>query len=84
MPGKGKPFLAGNPDGHAGCPPGALNQTTKAARDFAQRLLNDPEYQGFVRERLALGRGRGLDGQRQHGQQGAHLSTSSMLATAMG
>ena len=55
-PGKGKPFLPGNPDGRAGRPPGALNQTMKAARDFAQRLLNDPEYQAFVRERLLSGK----------------------------
>jgi hypothetical protein len=56
MAGKGKPFLPGNPDGRAGRPTGRLNQTTREARDFAQRLLSDPEYQSGLRERLMTGK----------------------------
>ena len=54
MPGKGKPFTAGDP--RAGRPPGSPNKTGRDARELAQRLVCDPEYVEGLRTRLIAGK----------------------------
>jgi hypothetical protein len=56
MPGKGRPFLKGNPDGRAGRPPGVPNKSSRDARELAQRLVTDPEYVAGLKQRLIDGK----------------------------
>lgn len=52
---RGKPFKPGTKPG-PGRPPGALNKTTREARDIAQGLLEDKAYADNLRTRLRRGK----------------------------
>jgi hypothetical protein len=60
MPGKGKPFVPGDP--RAGRPPGVPNKTGRDARELAQKLVTDPEYVEGLRDRLIGGKLGNLEG----------------------
>jgi hypothetical protein len=57
MPGKGTPFTPDDP--RAGRPKGALNKTSRDARQLAQGLVTDPAYLERLKTRLLDGK---LDG----------------------
>jgi hypothetical protein len=54
MPGKGKPFTAG--DLRAGRPKGTPNKSTREVRQLAQELIGNEEYLKALRERLISGK----------------------------
>jgi hypothetical protein len=53
MPGPGKRFVKGDP--RAGRPRGSLNKVTRAAKEFLSDLVDDPDIQAAVRERVLAG-----------------------------
>jgi hypothetical protein len=53
---RGKPFQKGNGDRRAGRKPGSLNQRTLKVRELCRQLIDDPEYQAKLRERLIEGK----------------------------
>jgi hypothetical protein len=48
-----KPGQSGNPSGR---PPGAVNKVTQEVRELTRGLVDDPEYQAGLRERLLEGK----------------------------
>jgi hypothetical protein len=56
---RGKPFTKGDP--RAGRPPGAINRTSRDARELAQRLLSDPVYLKNLQQRLIDGKAGDLE-----------------------
>jgi hypothetical protein len=64
MPGKGKPFVKGNPDGRAGRPPGVPNKSSRDARELAQKLVTGLAYVAGLRQRLIDGKLGALEGSR--------------------
>jgi hypothetical protein len=54
MPGKGKPFMPGDP--RAGRPKGSLNKTSRDVRELAQTLVTDPDYLRSLKQRLVDGK----------------------------
>ena len=59
MPGKGKPFVPGDP--RAGRPQGAMNRTGRDARILAQGLVSDPIYLENLKQRLIDGKAGDLE-----------------------
>jgi hypothetical protein len=59
MPGKGKPFMPGDP--RAGRPPGSQNKTGRDARLLAQSLVTDPDYLEKLKQRLIDGKAGDLE-----------------------
>src|SRR6187431_2863935 len=47
-----KPGVSGNPKGRR---PGSRNRTTVEAREFAKRLIDDPDYREALRQRMISG-----------------------------
>lgn len=48
---RGRPFAKGNP----GKPPGTLNKTTRAVKEFLAELCDDPDVQQAVKARVLKG-----------------------------
>jgi hypothetical protein len=59
MPGKGKPFVTGDP--RAGRPRGTPNKTSRDARLLAQSLVSDAQYLENLRQRLIDGKAGDLE-----------------------
>ncbi len=48
--------FTGGHEGKGGRPPGSLNRGTSEVRELARRLIEDPEYQASLRDRLIAGK----------------------------
>ena len=59
MPGKGRPFTAG--DSRAGRPPGRQNNVKREVRHLARDLVSNPEYMAALRQRLIDGKAGALE-----------------------
>jgi hypothetical protein len=59
MPGKGRPFVNGDP--RAGRPLGVQNHAKKEARQLAHELVSNPDYVEALRQRLIDGKAGDLE-----------------------